>query len=152
MSLPESQITPNASKTAIQLSQTLFQPILKGVSGYKHLIIAPDGNINLVPFQTLPLNETGKHLLIDKYTISYLGVGRDILRSKVQTKHTANTSLIIADPDFDLASESTSVIQSLGDMPEKRLQSTQDKTAIACSCPENLSFYSLLSTFLLVSK
>ncbi len=131
-SSPKSQITPSASTTAIQLSQRLFQPILKGVRGYKHLIFAPDGNLNLLPFQILPLDETGTHLIMDEYTISYLGVGREILRSRVQTKSTANTSIIIADPDFDLASEPTRWGVGRGEWGVgKSSQSTQVETAIA---------------------
>ncbi|MUH01065.1 tetratricopeptide repeat protein [Scytonema sp. UIC 10036] len=139
-SLPQSQTTPYVSKAAIQLSQTLFQPILKGIRGYKRLIIAPDGNINLVPFQILPLDETGTHLLMDEYTISYLGVGRDILRSRVQTTRAANISLIIADPDFDLASEPTSIMSSSGDNLEKKSQNTQVETAIAQKQSSNEEF------------
>ncbi|KYC44226.1 hypothetical protein WA1_01950 [Scytonema hofmannii PCC 7110] len=141
--LPKSQITPSASTTAIQLSQRLFQPILKGVRGYKHLIFAPDGNINLVPFQILPLDETGTHLLMDEYTVSYLGVGREILRSRVQTTRTANTSIIIADPDFDLASEPTR--WEVG----KSSQSTQVKTAIASQQSSNEEFINTLDGNLL---
>ncbi|MBF2063644.1 MAG: tetratricopeptide repeat protein [Calothrix sp. C42_A2020_038] len=89
---------------ALQLSQALFHPIYEALSNYKHLIIAPDGNLNLLPFQLIPTN-TSEELLIDKYTISYLGVGRDILRSQVQTSHPSSAPLIIADPDFDLASQ-----------------------------------------------
>jgi tetratricopeptide (TPR) repeat protein len=91
--------------TAIQLCQLLFGNFREALEGYKHLILAPDGNLNLLPFQILPLDETGKHLLMDEYTISYLGVGRDILRSGIKTERTADVPLIIADPDFDLASE-----------------------------------------------
>ncbi|KYC35121.1 hypothetical protein WA1_09560 [Scytonema hofmannii PCC 7110] len=142
-SLPKSQITPYASTTAIQLSQRLFQPILEGIRGYKHLIFAPDGNLNLLPFQTLPVDETGTHLLMDEYTISYLGVGREILRSRVQTTRTANTSIIIADPDFDLASEPTR--WGVG----KSSQSTQVETAIASQQSSNEEFINTLDGNLL---
>ncbi|UKP01125.1 CHAT domain-containing protein [Nostoc sp. UHCC 0870] len=89
---------------AIELSQALFEPIRDLVKDGKHLIIAPDGNLNLVPFQVLPIDATGSRLLMDEYTISYLGVGREILRSKVQLPtDSISAPLIIADPDFDLS-------------------------------------------------
>jgi CHAT domain-containing protein/Flp pilus assembly protein TadD len=89
---------------AMQLSQALFEPIRDLVKDCRHLIIAPDGNLNLVPFQLLPIDATGSRLLMDKYTISYLGVGREILRSKVQpSTGSISAPLIIADPDFDLS-------------------------------------------------
>ncbi|MHC5863289.1 CHAT domain-containing protein, partial [Nostoc sp.] len=88
---------------AMQLSQALFDPIRDLVKDCRHLIIAPDGNLNLVPFQILPIDATGSRLLMDEYTISYLGVGREILRSKVQLPTGfISAPLIIADPDFDL--------------------------------------------------
>ena len=40
---------------------------------------------------------------MDEYSISYLSVGRDILRSTVQPNRPASVPLIMADPDFDLA-------------------------------------------------
>jgi tetratricopeptide (TPR) repeat protein len=106
--VPKLHIKPYNPTAAIQLSQALVQPIHEAVRGYKNLILAPDGNLNLVPFQILPIDETGICLLIDEHTISYLGVGRDILRSQVQTNRTASAPIIIADPDFDLTNHQTS--------------------------------------------
>jgi tetratricopeptide (TPR) repeat protein len=103
--LPIKSYNPAA---AIQLSQALFQPIRDVVRGYKHLILAPDGDLNLVPFQILPFDETGTRLLMDEYTISYLSVGREILRTQVQPTSSASVPLVIADPDFDWAGEQTS--------------------------------------------
>jgi CHAT domain-containing protein/tetratricopeptide (TPR) repeat protein len=86
----------------IELRQVLFDPIRPYLSQSKHLLLSPDGGLNLVPFQILPIDETGQQLLMDEYTISYLSAGRDILRSKIQTTRPASTPLVIADPDFDL--------------------------------------------------
>ena len=133
--IPKLRIKPYNPTAAIQLSQLLFQPIQEIVKGYQHLIFAPDGNLNLLPLQVLPLDETGTSLLMDKYTISYLSVGRDIIRylqpkkryqqqeqylrlaqlsltledslSQIATSQIADTPLILADPDFDLSVEST---------------------------------------------
>jgi tetratricopeptide (TPR) repeat protein len=98
--------------TGIQLYQTLWQPIQKIVQNYQHIIIAPDSNLNLLPFQTLPSNDTATRFLIDECTISYLSVGRDIMRSQFQnsdsrvaTKAIASPPLILADPDFDLSDD-----------------------------------------------
>lgn len=91
------------STPAIQLSQAIIRPIREFTTQSKHLILAPDGNLNLVPFQILPTDETGDRLLMDDCTISYLSVGRDILRSKQKISQ-PSTPLIIADPDFDLVS------------------------------------------------
>ena len=106
--------TPDTDNVTVgeKLRQQIFDPILAGlrnpvsprnrVSEYQHFFIAPDGDLNLLPFQILPTPETDK-LLMDEYTISYLSVGRDILRRKVATNRPVSDALIIADPDFNLA-------------------------------------------------
>ena len=55
--------------------------------------------------QILPIDETGKRLLMDEYTVSYVGVGRDILRSDSDSDSTdiADKPIVIADPDFELS-------------------------------------------------
>ena len=88
---------------ALELSRSLFEPIHNLVQDCKHLIIAPDGNLNLVPFQILPIDPAGTRLLMDEYTISYLSVGREILQTKIEPlARLISPPLIIADPDFDL--------------------------------------------------
>ncbi|MEJ1932948.1 CHAT domain-containing protein, partial [Nostoc sp. NIES-2111] len=77
---PKLYIKSYDSTDVIQLSQLLFAPIRDFVKDCRHLIIAPDGNLNLVPFQILPVDSIGKRLLMDEYTISYLSVGREIRR------------------------------------------------------------------------
>lgn len=89
----------------IKLREAIFDPIRPYLGKMKSLKLAPDGALNLIPFEILPIDETGKQLLMDKYTISYLSVGRDILRAKVQPTRPASAPLVIADPDFDLAAE-----------------------------------------------
>ncbi|MDZ8054597.1 MAG: tetratricopeptide repeat protein [Aulosira sp. ZfuVER01] len=103
---PTLHIKAYDSTAAIQLSQLLFAPIREFVKDCRHLIIAPDGNLNLVPFQILPIDSTGQRLLMDEYTISYLSVGREILRTKVQPlTRSISAPLILADPDFDLTAD-----------------------------------------------
>jgi len=97
---PEDLKQPPAE--VIKLREAIFKPLCPYLQKHQHLFIAPDGNLNLLPFQLLPTDETGEQLLMDEYRISYLSVGRDILRSQVQVKRPASQPLVIADPDFDL--------------------------------------------------
>jgi len=90
------------SNPAIELSEKIYQPLHEIVKNYQHLIIAPDGQLNIVPWQILPVDDTGNTLLMDNYTVSYLSTGMDILRSTVPIKRQPSQPLIIADPDFDL--------------------------------------------------
>ncbi len=100
---PEDLRQPPAE--VIQLHEAIFKPLCPYLQKHQHLFIAPDGKLNLLPFQILPTDETGEQLLMDDYRISYLSVGRDILRSQVRVERSASQSLVIADPDFDLALE-----------------------------------------------
>jgi tetratricopeptide (TPR) repeat protein len=100
---PEDLRQPPAE--VIKLREAIFKPLCPYLQKHQHLFIAPDGNLNLLPFQILPTDETGEQRLIDEYRISYLSVGRDILRSQVRVERPASQPLVIADPDFNLALE-----------------------------------------------
>ncbi|CUR34002.1 Tetratricopeptide TPR_2 (fragment) [Planktothrix tepida PCC 9214] len=93
-------------EAGIKLREAIYNPILEQVNlaEYSHLIIAPDAELSLVPFGIIPLDNSGKRLLMDQYQISYLSAGRDILRRMVQTERPASSPLIVADPDFNLSS------------------------------------------------
>ncbi|GAB4277241.1 MAG: hypothetical protein Fur0025_03030 [Oscillatoriaceae cyanobacterium] len=87
--------------TGVPLRQAIFDQIRPAITHCQFLRIAPDGNLNLLPFQTLPSDNEGEKLLMDEYNISYLSAGRDVLRSTVQPNRCAAAPLIMADPDFD---------------------------------------------------
>jgi CHAT domain-containing protein/Tfp pilus assembly protein PilF len=63
----------------------------------QHLLIAPDGSLNLMPFAALVDEEN--HYLIERYTISYLTSGRDLLSLQASTP-SRNAPLIVANPNF----------------------------------------------------
>ncbi|MEB3342241.1 MAG: CHAT domain-containing protein [Okeania sp.] len=101
---PESTETPAKhyvydSEPGKQLREAVFDKLRDKLAGCSHLVIAPDGDLNLVPFQILPEDDDTK--LQDRYNISYVSVGRDLLRRRIKTKGMANEPLIIADPNFD---------------------------------------------------
>lgn len=82
------------------LYDTIFRPLLGAVGSSRRLVLAPDGDLSLLPFETLPLDD-GRHI-IDEYDISYVTVGRDILRVADRSSTESTASVVIADPDFDL--------------------------------------------------
>ena len=90
------------SETVLQaaraLDEQLLRPLRPLVGSARHLLIAPDGALNLLPFGAL-VDEEG-HYLIERYKVSYLGSGRDLLRLKVVARPRAG-AMIFADPDFD---------------------------------------------------
>ncbi|MGB9467626.1 MAG: CHAT domain-containing protein, partial [Candidatus Acidiferrum sp.] len=63
------------------LAEKVLQPVRPLLAGAKHLLISPDGKLNLVPFEAL-LDEKNLYA-VESYSISYLSTGRDLLRMQV---------------------------------------------------------------------
>ncbi|MCD4785845.1 MAG: CHAT domain-containing protein [Candidatus Eremiobacteraeota bacterium] len=98
--LDESAAEKRLAKKGRRLYELVIAPIRKAIGEKKTLYIAPDGDLNLIPFDALQ-DETG-HYLIEKYKLKYISSGRDLLRW--EGKVTAgNETLIIADPDYDMS-------------------------------------------------
>jgi CHAT domain-containing protein len=62
-----------------------------------HLILAPDGKLNLVPFEALI--DTQGHYELERYLVSYLSSGRDLLRLAAH-RPSRSPAVIVADPDY----------------------------------------------------
>jgi CHAT domain-containing protein len=83
-----------------ELYSALIKPLERYLRNVDHLIIAPDGALNLVPFTSL-LDETGVYLGT-KREITYVTSGRDLLRLKA-TSVGKSDAVIVADPDYGKA-------------------------------------------------
>jgi CHAT domain-containing protein len=86
------------ARLARAVSAQLWQPLQPLLNGVEHLLIAPDGLLNLIPFAALP-DAAGRYL-IERYAISYLSSGRDLLRLQTSAPAPASAPLVIADPLF----------------------------------------------------
>ena len=87
----------NVKQAARALDEKIVQPIRALAGDATRLLVSPDGPVALVPFEAL-VDEAG-HYLLERYSISYLSAGRDLLR--MQTVRASNTPpLIVADPLF----------------------------------------------------
>ncbi|MGE5257587.1 MAG: CHAT domain-containing protein [Hyphomicrobiales bacterium] len=84
---------------AQQLYQLVFRPLETELGTTRDIFLAPDGNLNLIPFEVLR-GRDGR-FLIEDYTFNYLAAGRDILAFK-QVAGRTGTPLLMGDPDFDL--------------------------------------------------
>ena len=82
------------------LTRTLFEPLLPALGDCRRLFIAPDGELSLVPFEALPLEDHG-NFVADLYEISYVSTGRDILRFSMSPKPSSQP-LVVVNPDYDL--------------------------------------------------
>jgi CHAT domain-containing protein len=75
-----------------------LRPLLGATpGGTRRLLIAPDGLLNLIPFAAL-VDERGQYL-VERYTVSYLTSGRDLLRLQLAPRG-SNAPLIAANPAF----------------------------------------------------
>ena len=126
---------PNSTKTPAkhyvydsqpgkQLREAVFDKLRDKLVGCSHLVIAPDGDLNLVPFQILPEDDETTTLQ-DEYNISYVSVGRELLRRRIKTNGTANEPLIIADPNFDWSQNDAGIAQPESNMAVSSLNASQ---------------------------
>lgn len=120
----------------IELQHRIFAPLRPHLQPNQPLFLAPDGDLNLLPFDLLPSDETGETQLRDEYAISYLSAGRDILRSKIQTNRPSSPPLIIADPDFDLvAPVEAGLTDNIASTPITSQQNPSDLGNLAIETP-----------------
>ncbi|QSF48816.1 CHAT domain-containing protein [Thermosynechococcus sp. GLH187] len=92
--LPKSEVQRAAQTLAAQL----ITPILPWIGAASHLLIAPDSELNTIPFQAL-VDAQGRYL-VESYLITLLTSGRELLRLQSESESTA-VPLIVADPSFD---------------------------------------------------
>ena len=95
------------------LRRFIFDPLVPAFRGHKRLLLVPDGDLALLPFEVLPTDDGG--YLIDEYQISYLSAGRDLLRFTSTPVAQRAPGLVVADPDFDLRSDADSPSGAAGD-------------------------------------
>jgi CHAT domain-containing protein/Tfp pilus assembly protein PilF len=82
------------------LDELIMHKLRSLLGDKKHLLISPDGSLNLIPFDALV--DEKNHYLVESYSISYLTSGRDLLRLQ-GAKSNNKAALVFADPDFDLS-------------------------------------------------
>jgi CHAT domain-containing protein len=109
-----------------QLRALIFDPLVAALDGCRRLLIAPDGDLALVPFDALPVGESGH--LIDDYTVSYLGAGRDLLRFASPHARAPQAPLVMSDPDYDLGGETVPAFAR--NAPFRRLEGGFDEGRI----------------------
>lgn len=85
------------------LDALVMRPVRAMVGEASHLLISPDGELNLIPFEAL-VDESDRYL-VEEYSISYLTSGRDLLRMQTPRAPGQDRPLIVADPLFGDAAE-----------------------------------------------
>jgi CHAT domain-containing protein len=114
-----------ALEVARILHEKLFVPLTGALGAAAELFLAPDGLLNLLPFEVLQGSDG--RFLIEDYTISYLGSGRDLLGFGARPS-AGGKALLLGDPDFDLTQDKKAA--TLGELA---LTQTTDATGAAHS-------------------
>ncbi|WP_204152063.1 tetratricopeptide repeat protein [Leptolyngbya sp. CCY15150] len=104
----------NIQAIARDLDAQLMQPIRALTGDATHLLLSPDGALNLIPFAAL-MDESNSYLL-ERYTFTYLTSGRDLLRMD-RGLEPGQGPVIVANPDYratELAAASRGATPSQG--------------------------------------
>lgn len=91
---PESR---NVKQAARAVDEKIMRPVRALAGTSQHLLIASDGQLDLIPFEAL-VDENGRYL-VERYLFTYLSTGRDLLRMQTPRPSKAGV-MVVADPDF----------------------------------------------------
>ena len=87
----------DVEQLARAVDERVMRPVRALVGDATHLLVSPDGALNLIPFEVL-VDEQNRYL-IERYSFNYLTSGRDLLRLQV-ARNSLSNSLVLADPLF----------------------------------------------------
>jgi CHAT domain-containing protein/Tfp pilus assembly protein PilF len=104
-------LNQEVSRRGRALDELVMRPVRKLLGDARHLFLAPDGALNLIPFGAL-VGEKNRYLLED-YSLTYLTSGRDLLRMQ-SSAVSRQGPLVVADPLFDsgAAAPATEAVQN----------------------------------------
>jgi CHAT domain-containing protein/tetratricopeptide (TPR) repeat protein len=89
------------AKVGSDLRASIFDPLIAAIGPRTRLVMSPDGQLNVLPFETLPL-EDGRYV-IDRFTIVYVSSGRDVERWGAGAVGQPSDPVIVANPDYNLS-------------------------------------------------
>ncbi len=87
----------DAKSLARALDKKVMQPVRALIGSSQHLLISADGALNLIPFAAL-VDEHNRYL-VERFLITYLTSGRDLLRLQV-ARNGRSGPVVLADPAF----------------------------------------------------
>ena len=77
------------------LDEKIMQPLRGLIGEATHVIVSPDGALNLIPFEALA--DQQDRYLIERYSFTYVTSGRDLLRLQSE-RVSRGAPLVVADP------------------------------------------------------
>ncbi len=84
------------------VDQKVTEPLRKLTGTASHLIVSPDGELNLLPFEALV--DENRRYLAQRFSFTYVSSGRDILKTS-STTSAKNDLVIVANPTFGLPAD-----------------------------------------------
>jgi CHAT domain-containing protein len=90
--------TSKLQELARTLDKQVMAPIRPLLGDARQLLLSPDGQLNLIPFEALK-DEQNKYL-VENYAFSYLTTGRDLLRLNTTAKQLSNP-VVFADINYE---------------------------------------------------
>ncbi len=97
---PSAASVTTAAAPGASLREKVIDPVVNVAGGITSFQLAPDGDLTLLPFEVLPLDE--HRCVIDAFHVSYLSTGRDVLRFRATVARPPSPPIVLSDPDFDL--------------------------------------------------
>ena len=79
------------------VDEKVMRPVRTLAGDATRLLLSPDGALNLVPFGALA--DEGGRYLVERYALTYLTSGRDLLRMQA-ARESRSAPVVLADPDF----------------------------------------------------
>ena len=82
---------------AREVDKKLMEPVRKLLGSQKQILISPDGNLNLLPFEALV--DENNRFLVENYSFTYLSSGRDLL-TFTSTPRNTSPVVLLGDPKY----------------------------------------------------
>ncbi|NER99030.1 MAG: CHAT domain-containing protein, partial [Symploca sp. SIO1B1] len=118
-------------QSARNLDKLVMEPVRKLLGDSKHILLAPQAALNLIPFEALV--DEQQRFLVENYTFTYLTSGRDLLKL-TNSNPSQEPPLIIANPNFEVPAEIASLDnEEAGGEEVGRLTSNIDNRSIDIS-------------------
>jgi CHAT domain-containing protein len=88
----------DVKERAAALSAKVLAPLQSSLQGARHLLLSPDGELNLVPMAALV--DAQGHYLSQRFELTHLTSGRDLLRFANPERVASSKAVVLADPDY----------------------------------------------------
>ncbi|MGB6014383.1 MAG: CHAT domain-containing tetratricopeptide repeat protein, partial [Nodosilinea sp.] len=97
----------DVKQAARELDALVMGKIRPLLGDSQHLLLSPDGQLNLIPFAAL-VDETDRYLA-ETYTITYLSSGRDLLRLGIDdpNRRPQQGPVVVTNPDYSNPGDAT---------------------------------------------